>query len=131
MKLIHAPSWMGKDVIAFMQVTERMDEKRGAVMVSQCDLVHVDGTLLYQGVKLGEEKGLSVQVEVSAMGWAINCNAHMLPHLGFVDGHKVFADTPLYYLNDGSPVRDVIGALAEVRHNVTRFKGRCATGAAA
>jgi hypothetical protein len=73
-----APSWMGSDVIAFIRTSERICYERRATIVTQCDLVHVDGTLLYRGVKPGEEKGLGVQIEVGAMAWAIKCNAAMV-----------------------------------------------------
>ncbi|NDI85067.1 hypothetical protein [Undibacterium crateris] len=75
------PRWMSDNALTFMRVNEYFCSKRRATVVTQCDLVHADGTLLYQGVKASEEKALGVQKEVGAMAWAIQCNTDVInPH---------------------------------------------------
>lgn len=72
-------SWMSDDTLVVSHVTERACPNTGKTITTQADLMHVDGTILYQAVKPGAEiMGMEPQLVISQMGWAIKCNAHML-----------------------------------------------------
>lgn len=71
--------WMSDDTLVVQHVTEKPCPRTGKTITVQADLMHVDGTLLYQSVKPGcEVLGMKPQHEISRMAWAIKCNAHVL-----------------------------------------------------
>ncbi len=70
--------WMSDDTLVVQHVSEKACPRTGKTITVQADLVHVDGTLLYQAVKPGcDVVGIKPQVDIGRMAWAIKCNAHL------------------------------------------------------